>query len=151
MYPGKVYYRRKVFSGAHNVCVDSSKAAIRVDWPVITANIIAADETICSGSTPLAVTGAEPLNGAGSGTFKYTYQDSSKFHNWADITGYVKVLGLGYAPPALTDTTAIRRIAYSSKCTDISKRIVKRVHKPITNFNVVAFLRCMGYNSLQRG
>lgn len=139
MYPGKVYYRRKVFSGAHNVCVDSSKAAIRVDWPSITANNIAADEIICSGNQPVAVTGPEPLNGAGPGTFKYTYQDSSKSHNWTDIAGYVKVLGLGYAPPVLTDTTAIRRIAYSSKCVDISKRVVKMVHKPITNFNVLLF------------
>lgn len=139
MYPGKVYYRRKVFSGAHNVCVDSSKSAIRVDWPVITANNIAADETICSGFQPVAVTGAEPLNGAGPGTFRYTYEDSSKVQSWTPIPGYIKVTGLGYAPPILTDTTKYRRIAYSSKCTDISKSVVKRVHKPITNFNVVLF------------
>lgn len=139
LYPGKLYYRRKVFSGAHNVCADSSKSAVRQDWPVITANNIAADETVCSGLPVGSVTGAEPLNGAGPGTFKYTWQDSSKFHNWTSISGYIKVPGLGYAPSPLTDTTAFRRIAYSSKCSDISKRVVKRVHKPVTNFNVALF------------
>jgi gliding motility-associated-like protein len=136
LFPGKVYFRRKVFSGSHNVCGDSSSpaVAVRLDWAKMTGNTISADEIICSGSTPAGITGILPANG--DGTYKFTWQDSSKFHNWTDIAGYVKVTGLNYSPPSLTDTTAYRRIAYSSKCVDTSLIVNKMVHKPITNFNV---------------
>ena len=130
-YPGKLFYRRKVFSGNHNVCVDTSKSAVRVDWPAITGNNIAADETICAGSVPTGLTGSVPING--DGIYIYTWQDSSKFHNWANIPGFVNVTAIDYSPVALTDTTSYRRIAYSSVCADTSTAAIKMVHKLISN------------------
>ena len=135
-FPGTVYYRRTVSSGKHDVCVNISQTAVRQDWPVIAGNNISADQTICSGSIPVAITGPEPSNGAGSGTFKYTWQDSTRFQSWTDIPGFIKVPGMAgedYTPPSLSDTTRYRRIAYSSKCYDFSKSRIINVHKPITN------------------
>jgi len=136
-FPGKEYFRRIVYSGNHNVCVKTSAPVLLTDWPVITNNIISADQTICSGGIPLAITGPEPSNGAGPGSFTYTWQDSSRFHNWTNITGFIGVTNANYSPPALTDTTSYRRIAYSSACSDISKSVIIRVHKPINNNNIL--------------
>jgi gliding motility-associated-like protein len=137
LFPGKVYFRRKVFSGNNNVCGDSNNIAVRMDWQKISGNIISADEVICSGSNPAAITGLLPT--LGDATYKFTWQDSSKFHNWTNIAGFVKVTGLNYIPPSLTDTTLYRRIAYSSKCIDTSLIVRKMVHKPISNYNISLF------------
>jgi hypothetical protein len=130
-------FRRVVYSGIHDVCVNTSGTIILKDFPVITNNIIPANQTICSGSSPAKIVGSGPLNG--NGTYTYTWQDSSKAHTWADIPGYVNVATSDYQPPSLVDTTSYRRIVYSSACFDISKAVMIVVHKPIVN-NSISFL-----------
>ncbi|TFG91256.1 MAG: gliding motility-associated C-terminal domain-containing protein, partial [Candidatus Atribacteria bacterium] len=139
-FPGQQYFRRIVYSGIHDVCKDISSPVLLNEYPVITDNLVTpADQTICSGSAPVLLNGSMPLNGKGAGSYTYTWQDSTKGHSWADITGYVNVADQNFAPPALTDTVRYRRIVYSSACYDISKSVLIKVHKPITN-NTISLL-----------
>ena len=127
------YFRRVVLSGSNDVCTKTSTPVLLRDYPVLTNNTITANQTICSGSAPAPVIGSTPLNG--NGIYKYSWQDSSKAHTWAIITGDSLI---NYQPPVLTDTTAYRRIV-NSTCTDISKSITVIVHKPILN-NIISLL-----------
>jgi hypothetical protein len=136
-FPGQEYFRRVVLSGSNNVCVNASAPVLLSAYPVITNNLITSgDQTVCSGASPAQLTGSTPLNGKGAGSYTFTWQDSSKSHTWADITGYIKIMSKDFVPPALIDTTRYRRIAYSSACSDIGKSVTIRVHKPVINNSV---------------
>ena len=133
-FPGQEYYRRVVFSGSDNVCVNTSKPVLLTQYPVITNNlIITGGQTVCEGVAPLQLTGSSPSNGKGPGSYTYTWQDSSKIHTWTDIPGYSNVTDQNYFPPPLTDTTRYRRIVYSSSCIDISRSVTVNVQKAIVN------------------
>ena len=136
-FPGQEYYRRVVYSGSDNVCINVGKPVLLTIYPVITNNLITSgNQTICEGGTPLQLTASTPLNGKGPGSYTYTWQDSSKIHTWADIPGYVFVSNQNYTPPPLTDTTRYRRIVYSSACSDISNSIIINVHDEIINNDI---------------
>lgn len=125
------YFRRVVYSGSNDVCVNTSNIVLLKDFPVLINNTITSNQTICSGVTPAKLIGSTPLNG--NGVYNYAWQDSTKSHIWTDISGAVSI---DYQPPVLTDTTRYRRIVSSSACSDISKSIIVNVHKPITNYNI---------------
>ncbi len=131
-------YRRIVYSGSHNVCVDTSNTVHLRDYPVITNNVIntiTTNQPICSGSAPAKITGPQPSNG--NGIFKYTWQDSTNSAvQWKDIPGAVNSTSAEYQPPVLTTTTSYRRIALSSECTDISNAVRIIVHPPVLNNNI---------------
>jgi hypothetical protein len=136
-FPGLEYFRRVVLSGSNNVCVDASAPVLLSAFPVLTNNILTSgDQTICSGASPAQLMGSTPLNGKGSGSYTYTWQDSTKIHSWANIAGYTGITSQNFNPPVLTDTTRYRRIAFSSACSDIGKSLIINVHKPITNNSV---------------
>ncbi len=133
-FPGEQYFRRTVYSGADNVCSIISAPVLLTGYPVITNNLITtADQTICSGSTPVQITATTPLNGQGPGSYTYTWQSRNKFHDWEDLPGYVNTTSENLTPAALTDTTLFRRIVYSSACSDISPPVSVNVHKPLIN------------------
>jgi hypothetical protein len=124
-------FRRVVYSGAGDVCSSTSNTVTLRDYAAVQNNIISDNQVICSGSTPAQLTGLVPVNG--NGTYAYTWQDSSKFHGWADISGATLV---NFQPPSLTDTTRYRRIVRSSACTSYSKSVKVIVHKPVSGNNV---------------
>ena len=139
-FPGQEYFRRIVLSGSNDVCKNVSKPVLLNSYPVITNNLInPADQTVCSGSAPIQLTGTTPLNGKGAGSYTYTWQDSTKNHSWMNITGYINITDQNFVPPVLTDTTRYRRIVYSSACSDIGKSVMVKVHKPISN-NIISLL-----------
>jgi len=139
-FPGQQYFRRIVYSGTDDVCVNTSEPVLITEYPVITNNLITSgDQTICSGETPLQLTGSLPLNGKGAGSYTYTWQDLNKYHGWADIPGAIGVTNPDFSPPSLADTTLYRRVVYSSACSDISPSIAINVHKPIVN-NIISLL-----------
>ncbi|HNW56538.1 MAG TPA: gliding motility-associated C-terminal domain-containing protein [Bacteroidales bacterium] len=128
------YFRRVVFSGPDSVCRINSSPIRLTRYHKILNNSILADQTICSGSAPAALTGSAPLKG--SLAYTYQWQDSSK------VTGSWTTKGItdfSFSPSALTDTTWYRRIVNSSKCADTSLSVKINVHKPILN-NVVSLL-----------
>jgi gliding motility-associated-like protein len=128
-------FMRIIKSGMHDVCVDTTSVLLLRDYPVLTNNkVVTAEQKICSGSTPVLLTGSDPVNG--DGTYNYIWQDSSKAHNWTDITGS---LTRDYQPSALSDTTSYRRKVSSSACSDISISVRINVHKLIAN-NLISLL-----------
>jgi hypothetical protein len=135
-FPGQEYFRRVVLSGSQDVCRNYSMPVLLSEYPVITNNLLTADQVICSGSVPAQLTGSNPLNGKGAGSYTYTWQDSSKYHSWSDIAGYINVASQNFVPPSLTDTTRYRRIVHSSACSDISNSVIIFVHKPVTNNSI---------------
>jgi|WetSurMetagenome_2_1015567.scaffolds.fasta_scaffold00971_7 hypothetical protein len=133
-------YRRVVYSGSNNVCISTSNARAFKDYPVISNNKVTAIAAVCSGSLPPTVTGStisgSPALAGGNGIYTYSWQDSSKAHNWTIIAG---ATGTDYQPPVLTDTTSYRRIVNSATCVDVSKSARIIVHKPVLN-NIITLL-----------
>ncbi len=130
------YYRRIVFSGTHDACVDTSNKAHLRDYHTISGNTIGPDNQLfCSGSVPVKITGATP--NYGDGNFTYTWQSRlTSSTKWTDIPGSVNITDPEYQPPALTDTTFFRRIAYAT-CVDSANSIQVNIHPAITN-NIVS-------------
>jgi gliding motility-associated-like protein len=123
-------YRRVVYSGNNNVCMNTSNAVLLKDFPVIANNSITRlTQPICSGTIPPKLVGSQPVNGDGV-VYTYIWQDSTKLHTWSDIAGAASI---DYQPPSLTDTTSYRRVVFSSACSDISKSTIAIVHKPVIN------------------
>ena len=133
-FPETRFYRRLVVSGPADVCRDTSTLRTLVMHPLIAGNNISGNQTICSGSQPLTISGVVPTGG--DGTYTYTWQDSSKLHTWTNIPGFINSAAVSYLPPALVDSTSYRRIANSSACTNISNVVRIYVHKPLVNFGV---------------
>lgn len=133
----KRYFRRVVMSGPHDVCKNESSPILLTRYFKIENNIIFADNTICSGSVPAALTGTLPLKG--SGTYTYMWQDSSATSIWTTRATAMSP----FSPPALTDSTWYRRIVNSSKCSDTSNKIVINVHKPVTD-NIISLISGSG-------
>jgi len=131
-FPETRFFRRLVVSGPADVCRDTSSARTLIMHPAIAGNTITGDQTICSGSQPLVISGDVPTGG--DGTYTYTWQDSSKLHTWTNIPGFINSASVSYLPPVLTDSTSYRRIANSSACTGISNVVRIYVHKPLANF-----------------
>jgi len=101
-------FRRIVTSSS---CTSSGNVIRIIAQPPIANNTIAADQTICTGVVPVALTGTLP---AGSdGNFNYQWQSSLNGTTWTDISGAVFI---GYTPPILTATTLYRRIVSTITC-----------------------------------
>ncbi len=129
---GDHFYRRIVLSGEQDACKDTSGAAARKVWPVITGNLIQADQTIGYDSIPLKLTqSVVPAGGAGLSTFKYSWVQ--------DTAGFPGAPGPGltnhneYQPPDLRWTTSFRRVINSSACTDTSNSVMITVDAAILN------------------
>ena len=134
-FPGSEYYRRNVYSGIHDVCVNTSASLLLKDFPVIANNTISAGQTIGHDSIPATLIGINPVNGSGS--YLYLWQYKTKVLPWTAATGINN--NINYSPPALTDTTWYRRVVNSSACSDTSNVIVVNVHKTIIN-NTISFV-----------
>ena len=128
----RIYYRRRVLSGPHDVCLDYGSPILMTRYHKIEDNIIAANDVICAGSDPVALTGSSPF--AGSGLYTYIWQDSTSSGSWSDVG-----TAAAFDPPPLTDSTWYRRIVNSSVCADTSSLVVINVHAAIEN-NIPRFI-----------
>lgn len=80
--------------------------------PGITAGIASADQTICYGTSPLALAATEPAGG--TGTFTYQWELSvDGGSTWASIEGANE---LTLSPGTLTQTTRYHLIQTSASC-----------------------------------
>jgi hypothetical protein len=131
---GNHFYRRIVFSGELNACKDTTKpGAVRKVWPVITNNLIKADQTIGYDSIPLTLTetSGAPLGGDG---LKYNYfwvKDTLTYPS-APV-GSNGINKNEYQPPKLRHTVSFIRIVRSSACADTSNSVKIQVDSPISN------------------
>ena len=77
----------------------------------VTNNTIAADQSICTGTQPMAINGSTPAGG--NGTPLYQWQISANNTAWTDIAG---ITTKDYTPPVSTQTFWYRRIASTVLC-----------------------------------
>jgi hypothetical protein len=124
------WFRRTVTSGG---CTDISITIQITVNPLIANNTIAAAQTICSGSTPAALTGTMPTGGDGT-TYNYLWESSTS----SAVAGFVTASGtsntIGYVPGALAQTTWYRRNVTSAGCTGTSAAIAITITPlPITS------------------
>jgi gliding motility-associated-like protein len=129
---GDHFYRRIVFSGEQDACKDTTPKAARKVWPVITNNVIQADQTIGYDSIPSKlVQTVVPAGGAGISTYKYSWVK--------DTLGLPSAPGPNpsnqsdYQPPNLKWTVSFRRIINSSACTNTSNPVMIKVDSLIIN------------------
>ncbi len=117
------WYRRIVISGP---CADTSSSVRITIIPVIANNTITANQNICFGQTPNALSGSTPTGG--NGTFNYLWQQSNNNSTWVNASGTNNTVN--YTPPSLTDTVYYRRRVISATCTTFSA-VVKIAVKPL--------------------
>ena len=107
-----------------NLCEGPVKEVTLKVNPAITNNTISGIQTLCSGSTPTALTGTPP----GGGDLSYVFQwESSTGGAGGPFTSISGANSQGYSPPALTNTTWYRRIVTSGGCSSTSNVIEKTV------------------------
>ncbi len=117
-------------TGSNTPC-GAFKVTVNISVNVVTASVIAADQTICAGEDPAAFTITSPATG---GTLTYQWQSSTTncTMDFSDILGATSTT---YDPPAgLTDTTYYRAIVTSANagcstglCADTSNCITVTV------------------------
>ena len=117
-------YRRITTSTVGSVGCTANSNDVIVTVNDVTGGTIATAQTICSGDIPAAFT--ESTTATGTGTLTYEWKSSAD--------GYSSTLGTSatYNSPALTVTTAFRRITTSTvgsvTCTSVSNDVVVTVN-----------------------
>ncbi|MBN1158923.1 MAG: gliding motility-associated C-terminal domain-containing protein [Bacteroidales bacterium] len=113
-------YRRIVYSGNDNACIDTSSSVKTINvLPAITNNILQTDSSrYCAGDIPMAIDGEQP--GGGSQSYYYEWQQRIS-GTWQDITGATSE---DYTPDQIVESdTEFRRIVISgiyNACIDTS-------------------------------
>ncbi|MDP4210753.1 MAG: gliding motility-associated C-terminal domain-containing protein [Bacteroidota bacterium] len=102
-----IYYRRMVYSGLNETCIDTSKALKITTLPKIGNNLISG-QTICSGTAPATFIGTSPVGG--DKTYRYSWQSSGDNASWTTLSPAIQK---DYTNGILTSTTFFRRIVAS--------------------------------------
>ncbi|WP_216823390.1 hypothetical protein, partial [Niastella vici] len=105
------YYKRIVTSTLSGTCTAASNC-VTVTINNVTAGVIAADQTICSGGDPAAFTVTTAATGSGALTYQWQSSTTSCAAGFADVSGATSAT---YdAPTGLAVTTYYRRITTST-------------------------------------
>ncbi|MCK6610256.1 MAG: HYR domain-containing protein [Bacteroidia bacterium] len=108
-------------------------------------NTISTAQTICSGSTPAALSGSTPTGGTGNFTYTWLRSTTSATTGFTSATGTNS--NINYNPPALTQNTWFRRFVVSGSVSDTSAAVLITVTNPISNntiANPIANAVCLG-------
>ena len=130
-------YRRIVFSGNDNACIDTSNVRNIIIKPLITNNGIVgpAIRYTCYNSA-VSLTGSDPANGFGPGTYSYSWEESSDNAVWNTVTNTNR----DYQSAPLTAARYFRRMVYSTpehhECSDVSNVTEVRIN-PLPSGNVI--------------
>ncbi|MBW3130433.1 gliding motility-associated C-terminal domain-containing protein [Hymenobacter profundi] len=134
------YFRRRVQlllpSGSGPYCTPTFTASVAVTViPALTAGTIAADQTVCAGSTPAALTSTGAATG-GTGTFTYQWESSTdNGTTWAPVAGATSET---LTPGPATITTLYRRQASSGPCNAVSNPITINVTPALVAGSIAA-------------
>jgi len=125
------YYRRIVNS---TVCPGNTSLilAIQVDNPII-ANTILTDQSICTGTAPITLTGSQPSGGDGT-SYSYQWQNSTNGVTFNNIGGGNAI---NYSPPVLAVSTYYRRVVGSGQCAPSTSSSVLITVFPVVTNNTV--------------
>ncbi|WP_316745705.1 gliding motility-associated C-terminal domain-containing protein [Pedobacter gandavensis] len=99
----------------------------------ITGNTVSANQIICSGLQPAALTGGAVTGGSGS--YLYYWEQSINGGAWTAASGQNNQPG--YAPAALTTTTAYRRTVSGGACSNTSNVVTVTVQPAISSNTIV--------------
>lgn len=125
------WFRRVVTSDG---CVDISNA-IAVTVNALITNAITANQTVCEGVAPAALTG-NPSGGGGAGTYNYVWEMSTV----DGTTGFSPIPSSNtqsYSSPALSQTTWFRRIVTSGPCPAVTSGSVQITIVPALTDNTI--------------
>lgn len=111
-----LYFRRVVSSGT---CTNSSPSVSITLLPLVGNNIIGNDQTICTGQSPLALTGSVPTGG--DGLYVYSWETSGDNISWTTLPGNNTT---GFVPGVLTNTLYLRRVVSSGPCAPSTSQVV---------------------------
>ena len=128
------WYRRTVLSAP---CSNNASTAIEITVnAIIGANTASTAQTICTGSTPAALTGSTPTGGNGS--YAYSWESSTT----SSTAGYTAAPGtntnIGYIPGVLTATTWYRRTVISGPCSNNVSAAIGITVNPVISNNTVS-------------
>ena len=131
-------YRRIVFSGNDDACIDTSDAKAVITMPLISNNSIIGDpvQYTCY-NTPAPLPGSQPSGGFGAGTYAYQWEQSNDNSVWNAVTGGINQ---NFQSSNLIATRYFRRTVYSTpiihECADVSDAVEVRIN-PLPTGNVV--------------
>ncbi|MBN2813099.1 MAG: hypothetical protein JXQ80_03420, partial [Bacteroidales bacterium] len=128
-------FRRIVFSGPDNACIDTSDdRTVNIMPPIANNRIMGSTIQYTCYNSPASLTGASPQDGFG--TYGYAWEQSSDNASWESIPGNER--DLVSAP--LTTPMFFRRIVHSTpayhECSDVSDAVEVRIN-PLPTGNVV--------------
>lgn len=132
-----VYFRRRAQKGTR--CPATYSASVKITPPVINNTITLATTSFCYDGTnsidPDALTGAAPVGGDGTYTYRWESSTSNTFTSPTTVGTAVS-----YDPAGLTSTIYYRRIATSGSCSNTSNSIRIQItpNLDITDNNVSA-------------
>jgi len=130
-FPGTLFFKRVVYSGLSDCCVDTSNQVTLIEWFKLGSNFINTDQVICEGDDPEAISGLNPTGG--NGVYNYQWQEKNGAAAWSDIGPDVA----NYDPSNLSDTTFYRRVVDSDGCTTNTSNIdTIPVHPAIINNDI---------------
>jgi gliding motility-associated-like protein len=129
-----VYYRKIIYSGSEDACIDTSNIVSIIVHPVIQGNnvIVSISNTSCEGEKTNAIVQASGSVTGGNKIYNYTWQSRYWLGNtWADATGIIDQAS--YDPGIMTDSTYFRRLIHSGACRDTSNQVIINVHPMVLN------------------
>ena len=141
-YPGvlddTVYYRRIIYSGSEDACIDTSNIISIIVHPVIQGNniLVSVSNISCEGvPANTIVQGSGSVTG-GNKVYNYTWQSMYWMGTtWADAPGTINQAV--YEPGKLSDSTFFRRLISSGACKDTSDQVIINVHPKVIN-NIIS-------------
>ena len=123
------YFRLVVTSTLNGIQCTATSAVLTVTVNIVTASVVAGNQTVCSGGNPAAFTVTTAATG--TGTLSYQWQSStSALGPWTNIGGATSAT---YDPPAGLATTTYYQVVISSvlngvTCTVISNALTVNVN-----------------------
>lgn len=115
-------------------CESDTATITVIVTPAITADSIAASQTVCSGTAMVPFTAAATITG-GDGTYAYQWQQSLNGSTWTNIPGATNA---GYDAGTLATTTYFRRTTTSGLCSSISNVDTITIVPALTNYNIAS-------------
>jgi PKD-like domain len=119
------WYRRYVTSGA--CAADTSLVVTITVNPLITNNTISSAQSICSGVTPLPLSGSIPAGGNGAYTYQWKVSTTSSTAGFGPIGG---ATSQDYSPGSLSASTWYKRLVTSAPCATDSTSAIKMTISP---------------------
>jgi len=122
-----MYYRRIITSSLNGKGCSAESNVVTITVNNVDGGTVGSDQTICNGGDPAAFTSV--VDGSGSGTITYQWQESPDNVTFTDIAGATSP---AYDPGALAATAYYKRITTSTlngtDCTDESNVVTVTVN-----------------------